>query len=195
MVLELREVVTWLPIAGFAVLLLLAAWIDLRARRIPNWLTGGVVALYPIYLMLGQTPSGWLGALGAALAVLLVGLALFSRGAIGGGDVKLIAGVTLWAGLEHLALFALVTSLAGGGLALLSIGYQRWHFLVDAHLAGLGWKPASAPSVPRGLGSSECAGGGQDRGAPSAVHEGASLPYGIAIAAGGLAVIAQLLNL
>ena len=192
---ELREVLMWLPLAGLAVLLLLAAWTDLRTRRIPNWLTGGVAALYPIHLIVGPALSGWLGAVGAAFAVLLVGLALFARGAIGGGDVKLIAGVTLWAGVDHLALFALVTSLAGGGLALLSISYQRWQALVDAHLAALGWNPASVSVAPDGLGSSGSPEGDQGLGAHSSAQDRHSLPYGIAIAAGGIAVIAQLLNL
>ena len=42
----------------------------------------------------------------------VIGLALFARKLIGGGDVKLIAAVSLWAGLEHFVWFVLVTSLA-----------------------------------------------------------------------------------
>ena len=87
--------------AGLSTLLLLAAITDLRERRIPNWLTGGVAALYPVYLMLSPSPVAWPGALALALLVGVLGLVLFARALIGGGDVKLIAAVSLWAGLDH----------------------------------------------------------------------------------------------
>ena len=102
---EHSDVLIWLPIAGFVALLSLAALIDFRERRIPNWLTGGVAALYPAYVLLSPTPVGWPGGLALAAAVFLFGLVLFARQLIGGGDVKLIAATTLWAGLDHLALF------------------------------------------------------------------------------------------
>jgi prepilin peptidase CpaA len=190
---ELREVLTWLLLAGLVALLALAASFDLRERRIPNWLTGSVAALYPIYVLASPPPFAWLGALAAAAAIFLLGLVLFARQLIGGGDVKLIAAMTLWAGPEHLALFALVTSLAGGGLALGSFWYRRWHGVIDAHMAALGWNLAPAgrtrhaPTAPS-EGSGAIASNPIDRGQPT-------LPYGVAIAAGGLAVIAQLTKL
>lgn len=182
---------TWLLLMGLAALLTLAALIDLRERRIPNWLTGSIAALYPIYVLASPLPVTWLGALAAASAVFLFGLVLFGRQLIGGGDVKLIAAMTLWAGLDHLALFALVTSLAGGGLALGSLWCRSWHGAIGAHLAALGWNLAPA---------------GRTRHDPTAASEGRdasnpidrpppTLPYGVAIAAGGLAVIAQLTKL
>ena len=76
-------------------------------------------------------PVAWLGALAVAAAVFVFGFVLFARQLIGGGDVKLIAAVSLWAGPEHLALFALVTSLAGGVLALGSLWYRRWHGVIE----------------------------------------------------------------
>ena len=128
--------------AGLSTLLLLAAITDLRERRIPNWLTGGVAALYPVYLVLSPAPVAWPGALALALLVGVLGLVLFARALIGGGDVKLIAAVTLWAGLDHVALFALVTTLTGGVLGLASLWFQRWSGLILAHLAGFGLAPA-----------------------------------------------------
>jgi Flp pilus assembly protein protease CpaA len=190
---EHREVLISLPLAGLVALLALAALIDFRERRIPNWLTGGVASLYPIYVLVSPTPMAWLGGLGVASAVFLFGLVLFARQLIGGGDVKLIAATTLWAGLDHLVLFALVTSLAGGGLALVGLWYQRWHGVIDAHMAALGWNLAPA---------------GRTHHAESAPFEGSdgivsasierpplTLPYGVAIAAGGLAVVVQLIKL
>jgi prepilin peptidase CpaA len=190
---EHREVLTWLPLAGLVALLALAALIDLRERRIPNWLTGGVAALYPVYALVSPIPTAWLGALAAAAAVFLFGLVLFARQLIGGGDVKLIAASTLWAGLDHLALFALVTSLAGGGLALGSLWYQRWHGVIDAHMAALGWNFAPAGRARHAASASSE--GSDGIASASSDQPPLTLPYGIAIAAGGLAVAAQLIKL
>jgi len=179
-------------LAGLLTLLFLAALSDLRERRIPNWLTAGAVALYPVYLLVTPHAVAWLAALGLALLVGLVGLGLFMRELIGGGDVKLIAALTLWAGLDHFAVFALVTALTGGVLGLAALWYQRWSPLIQAHLAGIGLATA--------VGRSE-------RPAPADLEPGAgapalpiaaapvTLPYGIAIAAGGVAVAIELLKL
>jgi prepilin peptidase CpaA len=190
---EHRDVLIWLPLVGFVALLALAGLIDVRERRIPNWLTGGVAALYPLYLLASPMPIAWLGALGIAAAVFLFGLVLFARQLIGGGDVKLIAATTLWAGPEHVALFALVTSLAGGGLALGSLWYRRWHGVIDAHLAALGWNLAPAGRARQAETPVTQAGDGTA--SASIEPTPLTLPYGVAIAAGGLAVVAQLIAL
>ena len=184
---------TWLLLLGLAALLALAALIDLRERRIPNWLTGSVAALYPIYVLASPLSVAWLGALAAASTVLLFGLVLFGRQLIGGGDVKLIAAMTLWAGLDHLALFALVTSLAGGGLALGSLWCRGWNGVIGAHLAALGWNLAPAG---RARHDTTALSEGNDTVASNPIdRRPLTLPYGVAIAAGGLAVIAQLTKL
>jgi prepilin peptidase CpaA len=190
---EHREVLIWLPLAGLVALLALAALIDLRERRIPNWLTGGVAALYPLYVLVSPMPVASLGvALAVAAAMFLFGFVLFARQLIGGGDVKLIAAVTLWTGLDHLALFALITSLAGGGLALGSLWYQRWRGVIDAHMAALGWSLAPTGRMRHAESTSSEA---SDGAASSAIEQAPlTLPYGIAIAAGGLAVVAQLIE-
>jgi len=178
--------------AGLSTLLLLAAITDLRERRIPNWLTAGVAALYPVYLLLSPSPVAWPGALALALLVGLLGLALFARELIGGGDVKLIAALTLWAGLEHFAVFALVTTLTGGVLGLASLWYQRWSGLILAHLAGFGLAPAGGRGGAAPPAASEPGAGEPTlptRAAP------ATLPYGIAIAAGGMAIVVELIKL
>jgi Flp pilus assembly protein protease CpaA len=172
---------------GLLTLLVLAALTDLRERRIPNWLTAGTVALYPVYLVLSPVPTAWPGALGLALLIGVIGLALFARQLIGGGDVKLIAAISLWAGLEHFAVFALVTTLTGGALALATLWLQRWNPLIQAHLAGFGMATAGHEGATR-----------PDQ--PSASEPGAArplpatLPYGIAIAVGGVAVVIELMK-
>lgn len=179
----------WAPFAGFMALLLVAAVTDLRARRIPNWLTAGIAALYPVYVLTSPQPVAWPSALGLGVVVLMLGAALFARRLMGGGDVKLITSVSLWAGVAQLPLFALVTSLVGGVLALATLWYQRWAPAVDAHLAvlGINLRPRPAARAPQ-------SGAAPAPGAPPqpGTSEPATLPYGVAIAAGGLAVAIQL---
>jgi prepilin peptidase CpaA len=100
---------TYLCFAGFLIMLGLAAFTDVCERRIPNRLTGGLAALYPVYVLVSPIPVAWPAALGLAVVVFVIGLGLFARELIGGGDVKLIAALSLWAGPEQFVWFMLVT--------------------------------------------------------------------------------------
>lgn len=117
-----------LPLAVLGALLGAAVWHDLRSRRIPNRLvwTGMLagVALQtalPAGAGLYSAPFGALG-LGAALAGLALGLALllpmYALGALGAGDVKLLAMTGVFLGPRELLGAALLTLLSGGLLAL-----------------------------------------------------------------------------
>lgn len=179
---------TYLCLAAFLCMLGLAAFKDLRERRIPNRLTAGLALLFPIYVLVSPTPVPWLAALGLAAAVFLVGLVLFARELIGGGDVKLIAGVSLWAGPELLALFALVTAIAGGALGVAALCHQRWAGPLRAGLARTGLVPAGPTPGPSPTEAVET----------DAVPPGSTrltLPYGVAIAAGGVAVVLESMKL
>src|SRR6476620_4076988 len=80
----------------------LAAWFDTRRGEIPNWLTYGALVLGPMLQvgrMLGAKASadaalteGGFALLGAFVSA-LVPLMLYRQGAIGGGDLKLFAGI------------------------------------------------------------------------------------------------------
>ncbi len=89
---------------------------------------------------------------------------LFSRGLIGGGDVKLLAAAALWAGADALPPLLLLTALIGGLLALL--------FLTPLGRADRG---ARMPKRRRAE-------------AKSHGRTGPPVPYGVAIAAAALAV-------
>ncbi len=78
--------------------LIVAAWIDGKELRVPNWIT------FPMVLS-GIAFNVWmsgLSGLGAALLGTVVGLAsllpLYSVGGMGAGDVKLMAGMGAWLG-------------------------------------------------------------------------------------------------
>ena len=109
------------PLAGFAGLMATAAFEDIRRLIIPNGLVLGLCALWPLHA--ATAPTLTLAAAGTAAlyaaAVFIVGALLFSRGLIGGGDVKLLAAATLWAGPDETVSLLVLTSLLGGLLCLL----------------------------------------------------------------------------
>jgi prepilin peptidase CpaA len=96
-----------LPLGPMLVLLLWAAVQDVRTRRIRNWLTFSMAAAGLLASLLHRSPivpsQAGLG--------LLIGFAipfvLFVLGALGGGDVKLLAGIGAWIGpVEIVEVFA-----------------------------------------------------------------------------------------
>lgn len=103
---------------GFAALMAIAALEDLRRLIIPNALIVAICLLWPFYV--APTPSLFavLGSLVCALLVFATGALAFSRGFLGGGDVKLLAAATLWAGPGGTPALLVVTGMLGGLLAL-----------------------------------------------------------------------------
>lgn len=87
-----------LPFIGIAVLMTIAVFIDVKTRRIPNWLT---VSAFVAGLVFHTVTNGWEG-LGFAVAGFGVGfgilLVLWLIGGGGGGDVKLMGAVGAWVG-------------------------------------------------------------------------------------------------
>jgi prepilin peptidase CpaA len=100
----------------FVVILLAAAVLDIRSRRIPNVLTlpGLVLALVVAWLPGGITLATAL--LGVAMA-LVFSLPLFALGALGGGDGKLLMMVGAFMGPQAFLTALLLTIFAGGILA------------------------------------------------------------------------------
>ena len=95
---------------GLALLLALGAYTDVTARRLPNWLS---LLLLVTGLAFAASQGGW-EALGwhAAHAgiALIVGMALFAAGVVGGGDAKFYTGMAAWFALSQgLNLFVFVT--------------------------------------------------------------------------------------
>lgn len=97
--------------------LIAAAIADLRFYQIPNR-HAVVIALAFVLFALGAGLREALGCLAVGTAVFALGIVLFARSWLGGGDVKLLAAVALWTPPSLLAGFALATSLAGAGLSL-----------------------------------------------------------------------------
>ncbi|SMF61300.1 A24 family peptidase [Allosphingosinicella indica] len=108
-----------LLVAVLAAMLIVAVIGDVRERRIPNWLNGAIaLAAIPFWIASGLGLAEIGIQIGAALVVFLLFAIAFRFGAMGGGDVKLLAALALW--LPPLAMLELlvVMSLAGGALTI-----------------------------------------------------------------------------
>jgi prepilin peptidase CpaA len=106
----------WL--VGVLIAFLTAAMIqDAVQLKISNALTFGVLALAVVAMAISGFPiSLWQNFLLCAL-VLAAGTVLFSKGALGGGDVKLLAGVALWVDLKTSPFLLAAILMCGGVLA------------------------------------------------------------------------------
>jgi prepilin peptidase CpaA len=127
-------------VLALAVLSLLAAtgaWLDIKTRRLPNWLCLLTAAAGFATIAALDTPAWpWSGPLHAAGA-LAVGMALFAAGLIGGGDAKFYAALALWFPVGSAPLLAASIGLAG--LVLLIIIFAMRRFFVA--------KAAGAPTL------------------------------------------------
>jgi prepilin peptidase CpaA len=146
-------------VATLCALLIWAAASDMQRYLIPNRICLSLLVLYPGYAV-GLTPAEIGIAAAIAASVFMVGAGLFSFGIMGGGDVKLLAATSLWAGAAYFPTFLILTAAAGGVLALWWGPVLRFFFPTVALATAANGRPA--------------------------------IPYGVAIAAGGLFVAVNL---
>jgi prepilin peptidase CpaA len=133
---------------------------DFLTYRIPNWLNAIIaLAFLPMAIMTGMPAEVMLWHGLAAVVILVVGFGLFSGGYIGGGDAKLLAAAGLWFGWPAVMPFLVLTAIAGGVLAIVM---KFWGMVeIEREVRGTAW-------MKRWLSFK------------------ADLPYGVAIAAGGV---------
>ena len=105
--------------ALFVVPLLVASYTDITCYRIPNWLCLTMLALFPVAQWIAPEPAQWLPHLLTGLALLGLGMLLFSPGLLGGGDAKLLAVCGIWLGPAATPAALVLTALTGGLLSML----------------------------------------------------------------------------
>jgi prepilin peptidase CpaA len=114
-------VVAWTVVLGAS---LVAAVIDSRTRRIPNWLTLSVLPAGLAFNAAVHGVGGLAQALVAMVAVALPFILLFMLARGGAGDAKLMGAVGAWLGLAHGGV-ALAFVAAAGVLVALSASFLR----------------------------------------------------------------------
>ncbi|WP_053005777.1 A24 family peptidase [Kiloniella spongiae] len=98
----------------FVAFVVLAMLMDLIQMRIPNVLSLAVILLFPVAYLGSNMPTPFFDHLISFGVVLITGMLLFTFRILGGGDVKFMASLALWTGLDLLPAFVLIMSLVGG---------------------------------------------------------------------------------
>jgi prepilin peptidase CpaA len=156
----------------FAVLMLLAAVSDFKARHIPKALTVTGMVAAPLLWAILDGPGAAVASIVGGILALGIGMTLFALGALGGGDAKLLAVTGAFFGPARLLSALVVIGMTGGLLGLVTVIARgrmittlsrTWQLCL--HLATLG-----RTGAPLDLRS------------PDAI----TVPYGVAIAAGSL---------
>lgn len=164
------SVINQFLIAAFAGFVLWAAANDARHFIIPNCLSAAIAVLWLGFAMTalaaGKASGPYAIAFVIGFASFAAGFLLFALRLVGGGDVKLFAAVALWAGPDHLGLLLAVTLITGG---ILAAGYLAARVLRTMTMQGA---PGFGVAVMAALRS--------------------EVPFGLAIAAGGLIVATRL---
>ena len=140
----------------FAILLLVAAAEDCWRMRISNLTVVAILGGAAAAAIVAGPTLVLWQNLAIFVALLAIGTVLFASGRLGGGDVKLLAASGAWFNLSGGMLMLLWTVLAGGVLALLIL-----------LLRTIGWSDRARNRI-------------------AILKRGAGIPYGVAIAAGGL---------
>lgn len=154
-------------------LLVVAALHDIALRTIPNLIS---VALLALGLLLRLVDESVIAGAGFALAVFAASLFCWRRGWMGGGDVKLLAATALVVPPFQVGSFLVITAQCGGVLALLYLALSRTVRLPPQRVVGRHTlRRSTLARVVRAERWRIC------RGAP--------LPYGFAIAAGGITLL------
>lgn len=105
-------------VAVWVITLVVAALSDLRSFRIANIFPAILLLLFPVaYGLAGFSGALWPNIFHFLLA-LVVGMALFARGWIGGGDAKLYAAAALWFDWTGAVALIFLTGVSGLILAL-----------------------------------------------------------------------------
>lgn len=157
------------------------AFFDVSHRRITNNDVGIVVVLWLLYTPF-LVSSSIIAAIGLAMLVLTLGFAVWRAGWLGAGDAKLVAALTLWAGPDHGAFMLLTIIFCGGAIAAAMLVMRRHEFVLHWLCARL--VPARCRSESNASATLSMSVG---------MLGAKSVPYGVAIAAGGIWVACRLI--
>jgi prepilin peptidase CpaA len=99
----------------------LAAVLDVRCRRIPNWLTLTALGAGLLIQVLRAGPAGILVGLGGAALGMGVLLPFYMIRTVGAGDVKLLGALGALVGPQALVSIAIYGALVGGAISVVML--------------------------------------------------------------------------
>lgn len=158
-----------LPVCAGLILLLIAAWLDIATRRLPNWIAVSVALLgLTARLIAGDAQL----AVPSALLVFVLAFGCWQMRWIGGGDVKLIAAAALLPPGQDIPMQMFGMTMFGACLAMGVVMMRPM---------------AVACALPEFAGQSAIA--RVWRVEQWRLRHGGSLPYAVAVAAGTIACL------
>jgi prepilin peptidase CpaA len=111
----------------FPALMAFAAVSDLFTMTISNRISLLLLAGFAVLAAFGGMSLSAISMhVAAGLAVLTFAFICFALGWVGGGDAKLAAATALWFGFDHLMVYLIYASIAGGVLTLLLLQFRKW---------------------------------------------------------------------
>lgn len=151
---SLALVVHWLSAAVYPLAVLCAVVSDARRLLIPNWTSAAVAVAFLPAAITGGFGFAAIGLhYGIGLGLLAVGVLFFRLGALGGGDIKLLAAVGVWIGWDNLGPYLALVAALGGVLALAVMAAARlkrvWPAL--ARIPWLGDGAVRSQALPYGV--------------------------------------------
>ena len=154
---------------GASALLLFAAWCDLATRTIPDGVSVTLAVLGLAARAASEGPASVAVSVMVAVALFLAFVPLHARGAVGGGDVKLLTALAI--GLAPLATLDLLVStvMAGGVLSLLYLSLRLLPRPLPLAPQPHAWRASRVLSLER-----------------RRFNRRGPLPYAVAIAVGGI---------
>jgi prepilin peptidase CpaA len=164
----LHAILNDMTVCIFALLVAAAAYHDVKNFTIPNIFSLSIVLIYPAFVMSSSVEIDWLSAAGVASTALITGFALFVMKFCGGGDAKLFAAASLWAGPSLILDFTFLMGITGGVIVI---------FLWLLHCGS-----RTAPFLSQGVTSN------------TEPFRKRPMPYGVAIAVGAIYVAFILLR-
>ena len=131
--------------AGFVFLTVSAAISDYQKMKIPNWISAALCILFAVYAWWLPTWAsvGWHAAVGAV--IFLAAVLSYAFGIFGGGDVKLLGAIALWAGPDRIVEFLMLTGILGGAFGVMIIA-ARWTVIALPRIAD---KPGAVWNIAR----------------------------------------------
>ena len=158
--------------AATCLLMVPLAWAvasDAGTFRIPNRIPLMVAGLFVAHALAAWPAIDLAGSIAVGAGCLTAGFVVYAFGWFGAGDAKLFAALGLWAGTTYFADLVLITSMVGALMALSVLGHHMIRLRLSV-VAGAWFAPCSTPLRDR------------------------RLPYGIAIAAGGVYLVSRLIG-
>lgn len=111
------------PIKLVSAILILAAWIDGKELKVPNWITFPMVLSGLVYSTCVGGFDGFIAGILGMCCGLLCLLPLYSVGGMGAGDVKLMAGIGAWCGWKVTFYAFCVSTVVGAIMAVIMVAW------------------------------------------------------------------------